>query len=62
MPLFDVQVVMTTLWTIAGILLAIWFFGWSTGTTLNGLLHVLLVLAALASVAHLVTRHRSSQR
>lgn len=50
---------MAMLWTIAGILLVLWFLGLLTGTTLNGLVHVLVVLAVIALVIQLITgRHR----
>lgn len=56
------KVVMTMLWTIAGILLALWFFGMLTGNLLDGLLHVLVVLAAIAAVIQLVTNRHTVRR
>jgi hypothetical protein len=35
---------MTMLWTIAAVLLVLWLLGLLTGTTLNGLVHILIVL------------------
>lgn len=58
----DAKVVKTMLWTIAAILLALWFFGILTGNTLAGLLHVLLVLALITSVIQLVASRHMSER
>lgn len=46
------------LWTIAGILLVLWLIGVVTGTTVNGLIHLLLVLAVIAVVIQLFTGRR----
>lgn len=50
---------MGMLWTIAGILLVLWFLGLITGTTLNGLVHVLVVLAIIAIVIQVMTGRRA---
>lgn len=42
------------LWTILAILLVLWLIGMITGTTLNGFLHILLVLAAVVLVIRLL--------
>lgn len=42
------------LWTIAGILLALWVLGMVTPNALGGFIHVLLVLALLVVVIRLV--------
>lgn len=47
------------LWTIIGILLALWLLGLLTGYTLNGFIHVLLVIAAIVLVIQLVTGRRA---
>lgn len=47
------------LWTIIGILLALWLLGLVTGTTLNGFIHLLLVIAAIVLVIQLVTGRRA---
>jgi hypothetical protein len=36
------------MWTFAGMLFAIWLFGLVSGTTMGGLIHVLLVIAIMA--------------
>lgn len=46
------------LWTLFIILLVLWLFGIVTAHTLGGLLHLLLVLAALALVTELGLRYR----
>jgi hypothetical protein len=47
------------LWTIIGIVLALWLLGMLTGTTLNGFIHLLLVIAAIVLVVQLVTGRRA---
>ncbi len=46
------------LWTIAAILLVLWLIGLVTGTTLNGFVHVLLVLAIIAVLIQLISGRR----
>lgn len=46
------------LWTIAAILLVLWLIGLISGTTLNGFVHVLLVLAIIAVLIQLISGRR----
>ncbi len=46
------------LWTIAAILLVLWLIGLVSGTTLNGFIHVLLVLAIIAVLIQLISGRR----
>ncbi len=41
------------LWTVFAILLALWLIGMIAGYTLNGFIHVLLILAAVVLVIRL---------
>ena len=43
------------LWTIALILLVLWALGLVTGTTIGGLLHLLLVVALVMVVINLIS-------
>jgi hypothetical protein len=47
------------LWTIAVILLVLWFLGIVTNNTLGGFIYVLLVLAVASAVIQLITGRRS---
>lgn len=47
------------LWTIIGIVLALWLLGLLTGTTLNGFIHLLLVIAAIVLVIQLMSGRRA---
>ncbi|MHB8762253.1 MAG: lmo0937 family membrane protein [Coriobacteriia bacterium] len=47
------------LWTAIGFLLALWVLGLVTGTTLNGFIHLLLMIAAIVLVIQLVTGRRA---
>ena len=47
------------LWTIAAILLVLWLLGLVTGTTFNGLIYILLVLAVIALVIQLIQGRRA---
>ncbi|MGV8083674.1 MAG: lmo0937 family membrane protein [Coriobacteriia bacterium] len=47
------------LWTILGILLVLWLVGLITGVTLNGFIHVLLVLAVVVLVIQLLSGRRA---
>ena len=49
------------LWTLFVILLVLWLLGVVTAHTLGGLLHLLLVLAALALVTELGLRYRRAR-
>ncbi|MBE0477312.1 MAG: lmo0937 family membrane protein [Coriobacteriia bacterium] len=42
------------LWTILAVLLVLWLIGLLTGTTFNGLIHILLVIAAIVLVIRLL--------
>ncbi len=46
------------LFTIAVILVVLWALGLVTGTTLGGLVHILLVLAIIAVAYQLITGRR----
>ena len=46
------------LWTIAAILLILWVLGLVTGTTISGLIHILLVLAIIVVVIRLIQGRR----
>ncbi len=47
------------LWTIAIILLILWFLGMVSSYTLGGFLHILLVLAIIAIVIRLIQGRRA---
>jgi general stress protein CsbA len=47
------------LWTIAAILFVLWLVGLLTGVTLNGFVHVLLVVAVVVLVIQLLTGRRA---
>ena len=46
------------LWTIALILAVLWLLGLLTGTTMGGLIHLLLVVAVIMIVMNLFTGRR----
>jgi uncharacterized membrane protein YtjA (UPF0391 family) len=46
------------LWTIIGIALVLWLLGMISGTTLGGLLHILLVVAVIMLVVNLISGRR----
>jgi hypothetical protein len=46
------------LWTIALILLILWFFGLATDHTLSGFIHILLVLAIASIIIQVITGRR----
>lgn len=46
------------LWTIFGILVVLWLLGLVTGTTLGGLVHVLLVIAVIVLVINILQGRR----
>ena len=48
------------LWTIAIIVLVLWALGLVSGTTLGGLIHVLLVLAVIAVLFQILQGRRVS--
>lgn len=47
------------LWTIFVALLVLWLLGFATGTTFGGLVHLLIVVAAIVLVYNLITGRRS---
>jgi hypothetical protein len=47
------------LWTIFVVLLVLWLLGVVTGFTLNGFLHVLLVVAVILAVMQLIQGRRT---
>jgi cation transporter-like permease len=47
------------LWTIFVVLLVLWLLGVVTGFTLNGFLHVLLVVAVILAVLQLIQGKRT---
>ncbi|MBK6900118.1 MAG: lmo0937 family membrane protein [bacterium] len=46
------------LWTIAVVLVVLWFLGLVTSYTLNGFIHVLLVVAVIAVLIRLIQGRR----
>ena len=46
------------LWTIAVVLVVLWFLGLVTSTTLNGFIHVLLVIAVIVVLLRLISGRR----
>lgn len=47
------------IWTIFAILLVLWLFGMIANYTMGGLIHILLVIAAVVIVFQLVTGRRA---
>jgi hypothetical protein len=47
------------LWTILAVLLVLWLFGVIGGFTMNGFIHILLVLALVALVLQLFSGRRA---
>jgi len=46
------------LWTIAGVLVVLWLLGLVTGTTFNGLVHLLIVVALIVLVIQVIQGRR----
>jgi hypothetical protein len=46
------------LWTVAVILLILWGLGLVTGYTMNGFIHVLIVIAIVAVLVRIITGRR----
>lgn len=46
------------LWTIAVVLMILWFLGLVTSYTMSGFIHVLLVLAVIAVLVRLIQGRR----
>jgi hypothetical protein len=51
--------VQAMLWTILAVLLVLWLLGVATGTTVGGLVHILLVLAVVALIVQLFSGRRA---
>ncbi len=49
---------MSVLWTIFIILLVLWLLGLITGTTIQGFIHLLLVIAVIILIYNLVAGRR----
>lgn len=47
------------LWTVAVVLLVLWALGLVTSVTLNGFIHVLLVVAVIAVLMNLIGGRRA---
>ena len=47
------------LWTICVILIVLWLMGMVTGTTMGGLIHILLVIAVIMILVNLISGRRS---
>lgn len=48
------------LWTIAIVVLVLWALGLITGTTLGGLIHILLVLAVIVVALQIIRGRRAT--
>jgi len=46
------------LWTVAVILLILWALGLTSGYTMNGFVHILVVLAVVAVLVRIITGRR----
>ena len=47
------------LWTICVVLLVLWLLGLVTGTTMGGLIHVLLVIAIIVVLVRLISGRKA---
>jgi hypothetical protein len=47
------------LWTIALLLLILWFLGYVSAYTLGGLIHILLILAIVAVLVRIILGRRA---
>jgi hypothetical protein len=47
------------LWTICVILIVLWLLGLVSGTTMGGLIHILLVVAVIMILVNLISGRRS---
>jgi len=43
------------LWTICAILIVLWLLGLVTGSTMGGLIHILLVIAIIVILVRIIT-------
>lgn len=48
------------LWTICVVLIILWLLGLVTGTTIGGLIHVLLVIALIMILVNFISGRRSA--
>ena len=48
------------LWTICVILIVLWLLGLITGTTMGGVIHVLLVVAIIMVLVNLISSRRGA--
>jgi hypothetical protein len=48
------------LWTICVILIVLWLLGFVTGTTMGGLVHVLLVIAIIVVLVRVISGRRAA--
>jgi hypothetical protein len=46
------------LWTICVILIVLWLLGFVTGTTMGGLIHILLVIAIIVILVNIISGRR----
>lgn len=47
------------LWTICVVLIVLWLLGLGTGTTMGGLVHVLLVIAIIVVLVRVISGRRA---
>ena len=47
------------LWTICVVLIVLWLLGFVTGTTMGGLVHVLLVIAIIVVLVRVISGRRA---
>ncbi len=47
------------LWTICVVLIVLWLLGLVTGTTMGGLIHVLLVIAIIVVLVRLISGRKA---
>jgi hypothetical protein len=43
------------LWTICAVLIVLWLLGLVTGTTMGGLIHILLVIAVIVLLVRIIS-------
>ncbi len=47
------------LWTICAVLIVLWLLGLVTGTTMGGLIHILLVIAIIVLLVRIISGRRA---
>ena len=47
------------LWTICAVLIVLWLLGLVTGTTMGGLIHILLVIAIIVMLVRLISGRKA---